>query len=704
MNYLSVIHWFKLVTIILFGFSSAFGQTTITLLDFETTGGYTTSITEFTDGDYDYFLRTDGSDITGESFSNIQGSYYFAAQDIDGENAPLPVNLTIDNVDITGYSSLQIKIYLAEDDDGTEQDWDGNDYVHIDYDLDNSGTYNSLLWIENEGDTTNAAPLIDTNFDGSGDGTEITDTFTQFTADISGIGSLLDIQITFNLDSGGEDIAIDNIEIVGSSSVKPEPTNHATSFTANASGYHQIDLSWNDNNGAQAADGFLIVGKTGSGSFYTPADGIDPDEDTDWSDGDFKVQVDQGAQSYNLNYVDDAIAYDFRIYPYTNYGADIDFKTDGTVPSANVTMHTAPNAWINEIHYDNVSTDTSEGVEAIIEYPGDYSLSDFSITFYNGGDQKADDSHALDTFTEGSSANNFVIYSKMISGIQNGAPDGLALSHDGNLIQFLSYEGTFTAADGVASGHTSIDIGVSEDGSRPATSSLQLVGDGTQYSDFIWDGPLPATFGYPNNDGNVDQSLPVSLVSFTAEVKNDEVILTWITESEIENQGFILERKETEPGTYLELDSFRDNPALQGAGSTAERHSYTYTDRDIKIDKTYWYRLTDVSFDGVKTVHDDWVLQVKVTRPDLNRIDLEPAYPNPFNAQTRLTYHLPKPTEVRFELYNPLGMKLATLLEENKTAGTHNLYVSLPEYPSGIYFVQMSAVRFRKTQKLLLLR
>ena len=60
-------------------------------------------------------------------------------------------------------------------------------------------------------------------------------------------------------------------------------------------------------------------------------------------------------------------------------------------------------------------------------------------------------------------------------------------------VQFLSYEGTFTA-DGVLSE----DIGVSEPGSTPIGDSLQLAGTGSAYEDFTWQSPAPATFGSVN--------------------------------------------------------------------------------------------------------------------------------------------------------------------------------------------------------------
>ncbi|MCK0179483.1 T9SS type A sorting domain-containing protein [Flavobacteriaceae bacterium S0862] len=211
---------YKITFILLFltlGFS--FGQTKLAELTFENPGGYSTTIPEFTDQatqeGWDYFIRTDGSNISNENFLNIQGTYYFAAQDIDGEGATLPATLLLDNVNISGYSNIQFRVHLAEDDDGTNQDWDNQDYVHFNYDIDNTGVFTNLLWIENDGPGGNREPLIDSDFNGIGDGTAITNTFTQFTQNITGTGALLDIEIVLSLDDGDEDIAIDNIEIWG---------------------------------------------------------------------------------------------------------------------------------------------------------------------------------------------------------------------------------------------------------------------------------------------------------------------------------------------------------------------------------------------------------------------------------------------------------------------------------------------------------
>ena len=158
------------------------------------------------------------------------------------------------------------------------------------------------------------------------------------------------------------------------------------------------------------------------------------------------------------------------------------------------------NAWINEFHYDNTGGDVDEFIEIVIEDPGSWTLSNFQVNLYNGSNGTSYGSQTVDNFFVGSTNGNFTFYYWEYAGIQNGAPDGLALSYSGSVIpgQFLSYEGTFTAADGPAIGILSTDIGVLENGSDPVGYSLQLGGAGTQYSDFFWNAPAPETKGIVN--------------------------------------------------------------------------------------------------------------------------------------------------------------------------------------------------------------
>jgi uncharacterized protein len=155
--------------------------------------------------------------------------------------------------------------------------------------------------------------------------------------------------------------------------------------------------------------------------------------------------------------------------------------------------------FINEIHYDNTGTDTGEAVE--IAGLAGTDLTGWSLVLYNGSNGSVYDTTNLSgSITDSGNGFGFMVINYPVNGLQNGSPDGLALVDDaGSVIQFLSYEGSFTAADGPAVGQTSIDIGVSESSSTPVDYSLQLTGTGSNYSDFTWVGPFPGTFGVENS-------------------------------------------------------------------------------------------------------------------------------------------------------------------------------------------------------------
>lgn len=261
----------------------AFGQ--LFTEDFESgSGSYSTTEPEDTDLGEDYFINTDGSDIGGGvALTGVSGNF-FAAQDIDAIVGSSPQSLSWTGINIAGCAGFTFSIDLAEDDDGSNQDWDAGDYVHIFYSID-GGAEQNLLWIHNDGSTFNSAPFIDTDFDGVGDGAEITDAFTTFSAAIAGTGSLLDIRIEISLNSGDEDIAFDNLEVTGSCSSNTISTDAVSALTFN------VDCGSGDNGTVDFSSvGTFNPGNTFSaelsdatGSFASPItigtladDGVDP--------------------------------------------------------------------------------------------------------------------------------------------------------------------------------------------------------------------------------------------------------------------------------------------------------------------------------------------------------------------------------------------------------------------------------------------
>ncbi len=79
-------------------------------------------------------------------------------------------------------------------------------------------------------------------------------------------------------------------------------------------------------------------------------------------------------------------------------------------------------------------------------------------------------------------------------------------------------------------------------------------------------------------------------------------------------------------------------------------------------------------------------------------------YPNPFNPSTRINFNLPKSGMTRLVIYNILGQKVATLINQNLNAGQHSVVFNADNLPSGIYLYTLSSGNFMVTKKMILLK
>jgi 2',3'-cyclic-nucleotide 2'-phosphodiesterase (5'-nucleotidase family)/endonuclease/exonuclease/phosphatase family metal-dependent hydrolase len=175
--------------------------------------------------------------------------------------------------------------------------------------------------------------------------------------------------------------------------------------------------------------------------------------------------------------------------------------------------------WINEFHYDNDGTDTGEFIE--IAGPAGTDLTGWSIVLYNGSNGASYNTVMLSGAAQTNVANGIGFWTVPYpaNGIQNGAPDGIALvDNAGTVVEFLSYEGVLIATDGPAVGLTSIDIGQAELGTTPTGFSLQRIGEGRTAADFTaWAAPAVATVAGINTGQIIapEADSPVSDIVFS---------------------------------------------------------------------------------------------------------------------------------------------------------------------------------------------
>ena len=83
---------------------------------------------------------------------------------------------------------------------------------------------------------------------------------------------------------------------------------------------------------------------------------------------------------------------------------------------------------------------------------------------------------------------------------------------------------------------------------------------------------------------------------------------------------------------------------------------------------------------------------------------LEQNFPNPFNPSTRIQFAVPKQGRVRLDVFTILGQRIATLIDNELSAGSYNVQWEAAGYPSGMYLYRMKAGTFTQTKKLFLLK
>ena len=214
--------------------------------------------------------------------------------------------------------------------------------------------------------------------------------------------------------------------------------------------------------------------------------------------------------------------------------------------------------------------------------------------------------------------------------------------------------------------------------------------------------------GYYALGSTVDNSLPVELTSFELlETRNDGITLQWITESEINNLGFNLDRK-TPITDWSQIASYVTHPALQGQGSVSHQTIYTFTDNTVQENESYDYRLSDVDYDGNVEYHSLQLMGVSSTNIPEQFI-LYPNYPNPFNPVTTIRYDLSKESFVDITIYDMLGNVVYNLINANESPGYKSIQWNATNnqgepVSAGVYLYKIQAGDLVDTKKMILLK
>jgi plastocyanin len=186
--------------------------------------------------------------------------------------------------------------------------------------------------------------------------------------------------------------------------------------------------------------------------------------------------------------------------------------------------------------------------------------------------------------------------------------------------------------------------------------------------------------------------IPVELTSFAARSDGNNVILNWSTATELNNQGFEVQRSVSE-------NEFATIGFIQGAGTTTETQNYRFVDANLSVG-TYTYRLKQIDFNGTFAYSN--VISAEVGSP--NQFELLQNYPNPFNPSTNIKFTLPEGGNVSLKIYNALGQEVSSLVNGFMEAGSHNINFNASALNSGIYFYRLDAGQFSEVRKMTLIK
>ncbi len=190
----------------------------------------------------------------------------------------------------------------------------------------------------------------------------------------------------------------------------------------------------------------------------------------------------------------------------------------------------------------------------------------------------------------------------------------------------------------------------------------------------------------------VFSALPVELAAFTAAKEGDFVNLKWTTASELNNKGFEVQRS-------VDGSAWINAGFVTGAGTKESPSEYSFTDR-ITASGLISYRLKQTDFDGTFKFFGPVEVESDVARS----FSLQQNYPNPFNPETVISYSTAVDGMVTISVYDILGKKVATLVNESQKAGSHQVSFKPVDLVSGIYFYEMVTPGFSKKLKMLYLK
>lgn len=188
-----------------------------------------------------------------------------------------------------------------------------------------------------------------------------------------------------------------------------------------------------------------------------------------------------------------------------------------------------------------------------------------------------------------------------------------------------------------------------------------------------------------------ERQLPVELQSFSAVAANNGVLVNWATASESQMDRFEVAR---DGNTVYSVN----------ASNGVSTSRYTWIDENVVSGTRYNYELVAVEVSGTRQVVAHSEVTAGVSGAVVSNYALHQNFPNPFNPETKIAFDLAEQGQVKLEVFNLNGQKVATLVDANMPAGGHNVTFNGIGISSGVYLYKIEVNGFTDAKKLVLLK
>jgi len=221
----------------------------------------------------------------------------------------------------------------------------------------------------------------------------------------------------------------------------------------------------------------------------------------------------------------------------------------------------------------------------------------------------------------------------------------------------------------------------------------------------------PPDMGAFENISDGDQSLPVELTNFEVKLFENIVKLSWETDSETNNLGFELYRKQAGDSSFSLISSFKNNDELKGAGTSVELKKYNFLDKNIAYGFIYEYKIVQIDFSGKRIEYPKISIHV-VSIQNKNipwSSTLFSNYPNPFNPETTIKYYVQNPSALNIVIFNLSGQIVKRFSSYHTRKGYYQTIWNATDnlgqpVPTGTYFCKLTTMDYTRIIKMLYLK